>query len=111
MGSFEVNSMTEVTRFSLLVSALCYLFIRGTSLGGRATNIDEIICDHAEPNPALHSVFTFVAAAIQAMSALGDADASLTSDSPFSTDAETSASSVRVCVRRFWWSDWERRCA
>ena len=79
--------------------ALCCQFVRGTSLSERAANIDEIVCNHAEPDPALHAFVTFVPAAIEAMSALADADASLASGSPSLTVADPS--SARVCAQRF----------
>jgi hypothetical protein len=62
--------------------------MRRTLLGESATNIDEIVGDHAKPNPTLHPVVTFVPAAIEAMSTLGHADAPLASGSPFLTVAE-----------------------
>src|SRR5271165_2588399 len=45
--------------------------------------VDEVVGDDAEPDPALHSGVAFVAAAVEAVSALGDADASLASGAPF----------------------------
>jgi hypothetical protein len=70
------------------VSALCCLLIHSISFGERTSNIDKIVRDHAESNPAPHPVVTFVPAATEAMPALGDADASLASGSPFLTVAE-----------------------
>jgi hypothetical protein len=70
------------------VFALCLLLVGSTSFSKRAANIDEIVCNHAEPNPALHPIVTFVPAAIEAMSTLGHADAPLASGSPFLTVAE-----------------------
>ena len=57
-------------------------------LGHRASNIYEIIRDHAEPNPAFHSIIAFVPATIETMSSLDHADASLASGSPFLPVAE-----------------------
>jgi hypothetical protein len=71
---------------SLPVTARCVT--RVVSDHSLAANIDEIVCNHAEPDPALHAFVTFVPAAIEAMSALADADASLASDSPSLTVAE-----------------------
>ena len=56
---------------------LCGLF------GYSASNVDEIVGDHAEPDPTLHSVITFVSAATETVSLLGHADPSLASGSPF----------------------------
>jgi hypothetical protein len=42
-----------------------------------ATDVDEIVGDDAEPDPAPHSGVALVAAAVEAVSAFGDADAAL----------------------------------
>src|ERR1700756_323143 len=53
-----------------------------------AADVDEIIGDHAEPDPALHSIFAFVPTAVEAVSPLGHADAALAAGPPFLTVAE-----------------------
>ena len=53
-----------------------------------AADVDEIIGDHAEPDPAPHSILAFVATTVEAVSPLGHADAALASGTPFLTVAE-----------------------
>ena len=48
-----------------------------------STDVDEIIGDHGEPNPTLHTGFASVAAAVQSVSPLDYADSSLASGPPF----------------------------
>src|ERR1700757_3303049 len=48
-----------------------------------AADVDEIIGDHAEPDPTLHSIFAFVATAVEAVSPLAHADAALAAGPPF----------------------------
>src|SRR5215831_2886557 len=48
-----------------------------------ATNIDEIIGDHAEPDPALHSVLAFIPTTVEPVSPLGHADAAFAAGPPF----------------------------
>ncbi len=52
-------------------------------LGHDAADVDEIISDHAEADPALHSGIAPVAAAIETVSPLDHADATLASGAPF----------------------------
>ena len=54
----------------------------------RAADVDEVVGDHAEPDPALHSGVALVAAAIEPVSPLDHADASLASGPPFLAVAE-----------------------
>src|SRR5207245_6380072 len=53
-----------------------------------ATDVDDVVCDDAEPDPTLHSGIAFVAAAIEPVSPLDHADASLASGPPFLSVAE-----------------------
>src|SRR6478752_8338917 len=53
-----------------------------------AADVDEVIGDHAEPDPALHSCFALVSAAIEPMPPFDHADAALASGSPFLAVAE-----------------------
>ena len=46
--------------------------LRGGSSAHRQTNVDEIIGDHAEADPSLHSIVGFVEAAIEAVAPLLD---------------------------------------
>ena len=52
-------------------------------LGHDAADVDKIISDHAEADPALHSGIAPVAAAIETVSPLDHADATLASGAPF----------------------------
>ena len=70
------------------VFALSCLFSLVAPLGQRASNINEVIRNHTEPDPAFHSIITFVPAAIETVPPLGDADAPLRSGPPFLTLAE-----------------------
>src|SRR5246127_2846186 len=53
-----------------------------------AADVDEIIGDHAEPDPTLHSIFAFVPTAVEAVSPLAHADAALAAGPPFLAVAE-----------------------
>jgi hypothetical protein len=53
-----------------------------------ATNVDDVVGDDAEPDPAAHSEVALVSAAVEAMSPLDGADASFTSGAPFLAAAE-----------------------
>src|SRR5215469_3926935 len=57
-------------------------------LGHRATGVDEGIGDEAEADPTLHSTVAFVAAPIETVTPLCDADASFASRAPFLPVAE-----------------------
>src|SRR6202040_1127322 len=57
-------------------------------LGHDAADVDEIISDHAEADPALHSGIAPVAAAIETVSPLDHADAPLAAGAPFLAVAE-----------------------
>src|ERR1700737_2006283 len=50
--------------------------------GEHATDIDHIVGDDGHPDPPLHAVVPFVAAAIQSVSAFDDTDATLTTRAP-----------------------------
>ena len=51
--------------------------------GEDAADVDEIIADHAESNPALHAAVPFVPATVEPVAALHYADASFTASPPF----------------------------
>ena len=53
-----------------------------------AAEVDEVVGDDAEPDPALHTIITFVSAAGEAVPALDDADAALATGSPLLAVAE-----------------------
>ena len=53
-----------------------------------ATNIDEVVGNHAKADPALHPDLTLIPAAGETMPPLDDADAALASGAPFLTIAE-----------------------
>ena len=80
-------------------------------LGHDAADVDEIISDHTEADPALHSGIAFVAAAIETVSPLDHADGNPRIRCAISGRCGTSVSSARVCAPGSWWSDWECRRA
>src|SRR5690348_9649065 len=53
-----------------------------------APEVDDIVGNHAEPNPAVHSEVTLVAASLEPVAPLDHADASLASDAPLLAVAE-----------------------
>src|SRR5262245_32986731 len=53
-----------------------------------AADVDDVVGDHAEADPALHSNEALVAAAVEPMSALSHTDASLAAGAPFLAVAE-----------------------
>ena len=54
----------------------------------RAANVDDVVGDDAEANPAVHSVEAFVVATIETVSPLDHADATLAAGPPFLAVAE-----------------------
>ena len=64
-----------------------------------AAEVDEVVGDDAEPDPALHTIITFVSAAGEAVPALDDADAPRNRFA-ISGRCGTSASSAHVCAPR-----------
>src|SRR5947208_7117024 len=61
---------------------------RGRLLLHGATDVDDIVGDHTESDPAVHADITFVAAAVETVATLDHTDASLTSDAPLLSVAE-----------------------
>jgi hypothetical protein len=70
------------------VSALCCRFSLIAPLVQRASNINQIVRNHTEPDPGFHSIIAFVPAAIETVLPLSDADAPLRSGPSFLTLAE-----------------------
>ena len=62
--------------------------MRGRLLFHGATDVNDIVGDDAEPHPAVHSDVALVAAAVETVSPLDHADASLASGAPFLAVAE-----------------------
>src|ERR1035441_8988566 len=56
--------------------------------GEDPADIDEVIADHTEPDPALHAALPLVAAAVEPVAALHHADAPFTTGPPFLAVAE-----------------------
>src|SRR5437867_3451820 len=54
----------------------------------RAANVDDVVGDDAEANPAVHSVEALVVATIETVSPLDHADATLAAGPPFLASAE-----------------------
>lgn len=73
--------------------------LSGRSLAHYPTDIYEIIGDHTESHPALHSVVTFVSATIQTVSPLDHADATLASGAPFLAVAEPALPLLALTIR------------
>jgi hypothetical protein len=67
--------------------------------GHDAADVDEIISDHAEADPALHSAIAPVAAAIETVSPLDHADATLASGAPFLAVAEPALLLLALALR------------
>ena len=63
-------------------------------------DVDEVVGDDAEPDPALHPVIALVSTAVEAVPAFDDADASLASGAPFLAVAEPAflCSRLRVAL-------------
>jgi len=78
----------ELADFSLRSVRSCCLLILGTSLGERATNVDEVICDYAEPNRRFIPSSPYVATALRPCQPLATVLRPLASGSPFLTVAE-----------------------
>jgi hypothetical protein len=57
--------------------------VRSVACGEHAPDVDHIIRDDAQADPALHAGVPFVSTAIQTMSAFHDTDAPLTPGAPF----------------------------
>jgi hypothetical protein len=53
-----------------------------------STNVDEVVGDHSEPDPALHADLASVAATVEPVPPLDHTDASLASGAPFVATAE-----------------------
>jgi hypothetical protein len=80
--------------------ALCCLVGLGAPLDHGLSNVDDIVSDDAEPNPAPHPVITFVPGATEIMSALFHANASLASGPPFLAVAEPTLAFARDAFGR-----------
>ena len=57
--------------------------LRGSLYFHFTTDVDEVVGDHAEPDPTLHSGLALVPTAVEAVPPLDHADASLASGPPF----------------------------
>ena len=66
-----------------------------------ATDVDEVVGDDAEADPAVHSDIALVAAAAEAMSPFCDADASLTTGAPFLAVTEPAFFLLALALRAF----------
>src|SRR5436305_4560625 len=62
--------------------------LRRGLLGHDAADVEEVVGDHPEANPALHPGIPFVPAAIEPVSTLDHADATLGAGPPFLAVAE-----------------------
>ena len=66
-----------------------------------ATDVDEVVGDDAEANPAVHSDVTLIAAAVEAVSPLDHADATLASGAPLLAVAEPALSLLAFAFEAF----------
>src|SRR5215510_1052190 len=66
----------------------CYGRLGGRLGGDSVAEIDEIVGDDPEPDPALHSIVAGIAASVETMPTLADADAPLASGAPSLATAE-----------------------
>jgi len=58
-------------------------------LGHHAADVDQVVGNHPEADPALHSGISLVPAAIESVPSLDHADATLASGAPFLAVAES----------------------
>src|ERR1700687_860659 len=62
--------------------------LRCSPLFHGTTDVEDVVGDHAEPDPTLHTGIAPVAAAVEPVAPLGDADTSLASGPPLLAVAE-----------------------
>src|SRR5260221_2712377 len=74
-----------------------------------ATGVDDVVGDDAEPDPTLHSGIAFVVAAIEPVSPLDHADASLASGPPFLSVAEPALPLLSFALRALVLTVWHAR--
>ena len=74
-----------------------------------AAEIDKVVGDDPEPDPAPHSIVAGISAPVEAMSSLAHTDAALAAGTSSLPAAQPALFFARACGRRFWWSDWECR--
>ena len=67
----------------------------------RAANVDHVVGDDSKPDPPLHSDVALVAATVEAVAPLDDADASLASGPPFLAVAEPALLLFAFSLRAF----------
>ena len=72
--------------------------LRTGLLGYGAADVDQIVGDHAEPNPAFDAGLAFVSAAVQSMSPLDHADAVLGAGPPPLPVAEPALLLLALCA-------------
>ena len=75
------------------------------------TDVDQIVGDDAQADPALDAGQAFVATAVQAMASLEKTDTTFTASAPSSARCGTSVSSPVACAARSWSSSSERPLA
>jgi hypothetical protein len=85
--------------------------LRGGSFFHGPADVDDVVGDDPEANPALHSDVALVATAAEAVSPFDDADASLASGAPFLTVAEPPLLLLTFYARGSLSSGWECRRA
>ena len=85
--------------------------LRGRLGSDHAADVDEVVGDDPETDPAPHSVVAAVSAPIEAVTTLADTDATFASRYAIAGRCGTIASSARAGGQRFWWNDWVCRPA
>jgi len=62
--------------------AECVAALFGWLIADHLSDIDQVVGDHSEANPALHPIVTAISASIETVSALAHTDAPLASHTP-----------------------------
>src|SRR5215470_8438442 len=72
--------MIDLKRKPIAIFAGFFIFSRLD--GENSPHVDEIVGDHSESDPSVHSILTSIATAIQSMPAFQNTDATLAAGSP-----------------------------
>jgi hypothetical protein len=72
-----------------------------------SADVDDVVCNDAEADPAVHSDEALVAATGEAVAVLDHTDASLASGAPFLAIAEPTLSLLALALGTFLLSYWE----
>jgi hypothetical protein len=75
--------------------------LRSSLSAHHLADVDEIVGDHAESDPTLHSIVALISTAIEAIAPLDHADASFASGAPFLAVAEASVLGASAYAQAF----------